>query len=189
MLAVIDNGSQYTHLIKRAFKYLKKEVEVFNARGLSVEKIRDAEGFVLSGGPSSVLSGYEKINEEIIKRVFSGEWKKPVLGICFGHQLIAHVLGGKVGKGGRAEYGFTEIERIGESTILKNMPERFRAWASHFDEVKRVPSGFRVVARSHACEVEAMENTEIRMFATQFHPEVWHTENGEQIFRNFLEVF
>ncbi|MEM2948628.1 MAG: GMP synthase subunit A [Candidatus Anstonellales archaeon] len=189
MLAIIDNGSQYTHLIKRSFKYLKKKAEIFNARGLSIEKVETAEGFVLSGGPSSVLSGYEKINEEILKKVFSGEWKTPVLGICFGHQLVAHVLGGKVEKGKKAEYGFTEIERIGESILLKDMPKKFRAWASHFDEVKKAPVGFRVVAKSETCEIEAMENEKRKIFSTQFHPEVWHTENGEQIFKNFLEVF
>ncbi len=188
MIAVVDNGSQYTHLIKRSFKYLKKEAEIFSAAGLSSEKIKNAEAFVLSGGPSSVLSGYEKINEAIIKKIFSGEWKKPLLGICFGHQLIAHVLGGKVERGKSAEYGFTEIERTGESVILKNMPEKFRAWASHFDEVKKVPSGFRVVAKSETCGVEAMENAKARIFSTQFHPEVWHTENGEQIFKNFVGV-
>ncbi|MGB9718995.1 MAG: GMP synthase subunit A [Candidatus Anstonellales archaeon] len=189
MIAIIDNGSQYTHLIKRSFKYLKKEAEIFSAARLLPEKIKDAEAFVLSGGPSSVLSGYEKINERVIKKVFSGEWKNPLLGICFGHQLIAHVLGGKVEKGSMAEYGFTEIERIGESVLLKNMPEKFRAWSSHFDEVREVPSGFAIVAKSKTCEVEAMENAERKIFSTQFHPEVWHTENGEQVFRNFLEVF
>ena len=188
MIAIIDNGSQYTHLIKRSFRYIKKEAEIFSAAGLSLEKVKSAEGFVLSGGPSSVLSGYEKINEEVIKKVFSRELEVPLLGICFGHQLIAHVLGGKVGKGKSAEYGFVEIERTGDSVILKNMPDRFRAWASHFDEVKELPPGFRVVARSGSCRIEAMENPKVGIFSTQFHPEVWHTENGQQVFKNFVEV-
>lgn len=187
MIFIIDNGSQYTHLIKRSLKYLKKESKIFSATGLSLNKIKDAEAFILSGGPSSILSGYEKINEEIIKKC--GEWEKPLFGICLGHQLIAHVLGGKVEKGRSAEYGYTEIERVGRSIILKNMPEKFRAWASHFDEVKKIPPDFSVVAKSETCEVEAMENAKRKIFSTQFHPEVWHTENGQQIFKNFLEVF
>jgi GMP synthase (glutamine-hydrolysing) len=143
------------------------------------------EAIIMSGGPSSVYSGDNGVSEGLIKKIYS-EWDVPLLGICFCHQLIAHVLGGEVGKGKAAEYGLGRVVVDKEDVLFRGLPEEFQAWVSHFDEVKRVPEGFVRLAHSSTCEVEAMRHVEKRIFGTQFHPEVWHTENGEKILENFL---
>jgi GMP synthase (glutamine-hydrolysing) len=104
-----------------------------------------------------------------------------------GHQLIAHSLGGKVERGKSAEYGISRIEVDEEGVLLEGMPKSFNAWVSHFDEVVSMPYGFARLAHSNSCKIEAMENAAKKIFSVQFHPEVWHTENGERILENFLK--
>lgn len=191
MIVIIDSGSQYTHLIKRNFRDLGEETEIINAReiyDIYKEKIENAKAIVLSGGPSSVYMEGEELGKKICVLIKNGELKKPLLGICYGHQTIAYIWGAKVAKGSSAEYGVSEITVDDEDLILKGLPKKFRAWVSHFDEVKEVPEGFIPLAHSETCKFEAMRHTELPVFGVQFHPEVWHTENGEQILKNFLEA-
>ena len=191
MIIIIDAGSQYTHLIKRNFRDMDKEAEIVNAREPyeSVkEKIESAERIVLSGGPSSVSVDKDSLVRIISEKVKSGEINAPLLGICYGHQMIADVWGAKVDKGKSAEYGVSEITIDSEDVILKGMPSKFKAWVSHFDEVKEVPEGFEALAHSETCKVEAMRHMEKPVFGVQFHPEVWHTEKGELILKNFSKV-
>jgi GMP synthase (glutamine-hydrolysing) len=112
----------------------------------------------------------------------------PVLGVCYGQQMIALVFGAKVAKGKSAEYGMGEVEIDSEDVIFKGVPKKIKAWVSHFDEVKELPKGFVKLAHSATCDIEAMRHAERPIFGVQFHPEVWHTENGEDIMRNFLEI-
>ncbi len=187
MILIVDNGSQYTHLIKRNMRDLGKESETVDteAIGLAEAVAKDPEAIILSGGPSSVYAGKNGVSAEIVRSVMEG-WDVPLLGVCYGHQLIAHILGGEVAKGSSAEYGLGKITIDVEDLLFKGVPKEFQAWVSHFDEVKRMPAGFEALAHSSTCKVEAMRHGEKRIFGTQFHPEVWHTENGEKILENFL---
>ncbi len=191
MIVIIDRGSQYTHLIKRNFRDLDFESEIVNA-GEPYKNIRDrvetAERLVLSGGPSSVSIDRDSLTRVVAEKIKNGELRVPLLGICYGHQMLADVWGAKVEKGKSAEYGVSEITVDKEDVILKGVPEKFKAWVSHFDEVKEAPEGFDVLAHSKTCAVEAMAHRKRPVFGVQFHPEVWHTEHGELILRNFSRV-
>ncbi len=191
MIVIIDAGSQYTHLIKRNFRDMNKDTEIINAKEKydSVrETIEKAERIVLSGGPSSVLTDKTSLARVVSEKVKADEIAIPLLGICYGHQMIAHVWGGKVERGRSAEYGICEITVDNEDKILKGIPHKFRAWVSHFDEVKELPRDFDILAHSETCKIEAFAHRKKLVFGVQFHPEVWHTENGEIILKNFAEV-
>lgn len=194
MILIIDNGSQYTHLIKRNCRDLEFEAEIVNNKTFTfpdfetLVKQKKIEKIILSGGPSSVTTGNNGVSEEIVKQVGAGKISVPLLGICFGHQLLAHSLGGKVEKGKSAEYGIAKITVDDEDEILRNVPKEFNAWVSHFDEVKKMPGGFVSLAHSDTCGVEAMRHETRKIFGLQFHPEVWHTEHGEKILENFLKL-
>ncbi len=191
MILIIDNGSQYTHLIKRNCRELGFEAEMlYNKADISqVEELMKTgvAKIILSGGPSSVYSDPPNLSSRICERVRDSQIRLPLLGVCYGQQMIAHVFGAKVDKGRSAEYGLGEIEIEDEDMIFRGVPKRIRAWVSHYDEVKELPQGFVKLARSEACAIEAMRHSERPIFSVQFHPEVWHTEHGEDIIRNFLE--
>jgi GMP synthase (glutamine-hydrolysing) len=187
MILILDNGSQYTHLIKRNMRDLGREGEILNNKTAKIAEVeaKKPEAIILSGGPSSVYAGDNGVSAQVVKKVAAG-WDIPLLGVCYGHQLIAHELGGEVAKGSSAEYGLGRISVDKEDLLFKGVPKEFQVWVSHFDEVKKMPAGFEALAHSSTCKVEAMRHKEKRIFGTQFHPEVWHTENGEKILENFL---
>lgn len=192
MIIIIDNGSQYSHLIKRGCRDLDYEAELVNARlNLSdiEEKLPSAEKIILSGGPSSVSKEKPDSSLSVVsEKILSGEIKVPVLGICYGHQMLAYAAGAKVEKGASAEYGVSEITVEKEDLLFKGIPKRFRAWVSHFDQVKMLPEDFERLASSETCEIEAMGHLKMHIYGVQFHPEVWHTEHGERILSNFLGI-
>jgi GMP synthase (glutamine-hydrolysing) len=201
MILITDNGSQYTHLIKRNCRDLEFEARIVQNKTFTFAEFEELikspdpsekiEKIILSGGPSSVTAGSNGVSEEIVKWLWAEKSTAltiPLLGICFGHQLLAHALGGKVEKGKSAEYGIARISVDEEDTILKGVPKDFQAWVSHFDEVKKMPDGFVALAHSDTCAVEAMRHKTRNIFGVQFHPEVWHTEHGELILKNFLKV-
>ncbi|MDO8554242.1 MAG: glutamine-hydrolyzing GMP synthase [Candidatus Micrarchaeota archaeon] len=187
---IVDHGSQYTHLIKRNCRDLGYDAEIVNSKTgkLSEINITEIKKIILSGGPSSVYANSNGLGEEIAKKVATSEIKVPILGICFGHQLLAHVFGGKVEKGKSAEYGLSRITIDDEDLLLSGIPKEFNAWTSHFDEVNELPKKFIALAHSDSCKYEAMRHETRNIFGLQFHPEVWHTEHGEQILKNFLEL-
>lgn len=185
MIFVIDNGSQYTHVIWRSVRDLGYEVKI-SPNNTPLVEMKNATGFILSGGPGSAYTDDVGVCKDIVLAVSKGEINAPVLGICLGHQLIAHVLGGKVDKGKSAEYGLMEIQVDAPALLFNGVPESFKAWASHFDEVKQMPPGFKRLAHSEVCEFEAMQHETRPLYSVQFHPEVWHTEHGEKILSNFL---
>lgn len=192
MILIIDNGSQYTHLIKRNCRELGREAEMIYAKAdysIIEEMMKTGiERIIISGGPKSVYEEEPNVGTMICEKLKNDEIRLPTLGICYGHQMLAHVFGGKVEKGKSAEYGVGEIEVDDEDILFKDVPEKFKAWVSHYDQVTGVPGGFVPLAHSEVCPVEAMRHSEKNIFGVQFHPEVWHTENGEQILRNFLEI-
>jgi len=183
-IVVLDFGAQYSQLIARRIR----EQNVFSVVlpcTASLDEIRSYSpvGIVLSGGPSSV---YDKDAPAMDKRVF--ELGLPVLGICYGLQLMVHVLGGKVHAAEKREYGHAEVEIKSESALFRDIPKRLSVWMSHGDEAVQLPHGFAQMASSPNA-MAAIENSERRMWAVQFHPEVHHTQHGTYILRNFaLEI-
>src|SRR3989339_1051964 len=192
MILIFDNGSQYTHLIKRNSTDYGYESKIVNRLGNWEKEIspnlKKIEKVILSGGPGSVYLDDNGISEQMIRRIMNKEIDVPLLGICYGHQLMAHVLGMEVAKGKSAECGISKITVDDNDHIFRGVPKTFNAWGSHFDEVKKLPKGFIKLAHSELCGIEAMRHKERNLFGVQFHPEVWHTEYGEKILKNFLEV-
>ena len=181
-VAVLDFGAQYGQLIARRVRDLNVYSEIvpcdIPADELAAMK---PAALILSGGPASV-------NDPEAPRVDPGiyELGVPVLGFCYGHQITAVTLGGKVFHPEVGEYGHAELEREAGSALFNNTPMKQTVWMSHFDAVCDVPEGFKVTARTKVCPVAAMENPERKIYTTQFHPEVKHTEYGQQILSNFL---
>jgi GMP synthase (glutamine-hydrolysing) len=180
-IVVLDFGGQYTQLIARRIR----EQQVFSAIlpcTTSLEEIHALEpvGIVLSGGPSSVYAAdAPKCDPQVLAMGV------PVLGICYGLQWITHTLGGKVSPAEHAEYGPMQLEINDSSGLLKGLPEKLRVWNSHGDHVLAVPDGFRVTGRTDNA-ISAVENAGRKIFAVEFHPEVKHTEGGDEILRNFV---
>ena len=181
-VAVLDFGAQYGQLIARRVRDLNVYSEIvpcdIPADELAAMK---PAALILSGGPASV-------NDPEAPRVDPGiyELGVPVLGFCYGHQITAVTLGGKVFHPEVGEYGPAELEREAKSALFNSTPMKQTVWMSHFDAVCDVPEGFVVTAKTAVCPVAAMENAEKRIYTTQFHPEVKHTEYGQQILSNFL---
>ena len=182
MIAVLDFGGQYAHLIANRIRRLGVYAEILQS-DTHPRKLRDVEGVVLSGGPASVYDpDAPPFHEEVL------ELGAPVLGICYGHQLMAHVLGGEVRPGGTREYGMARLEVIEEDEVLRGLGPTETVWMSHGDQVVRPPEGFRVLARTPDCPIAAMGDPRRHLYGLQFHPEVTHTPKGMEVLDNFLEV-
>ena len=171
MILVIDFGGQYNQLITRRVREAGVYSELISSKTpLSEIKERNPIGIILTGGPNSVYDeGSMSISDEIFNLGI------PVLGICYGHQLMTHKLGGKVKTGTIKEYGKADIDFDIKSTIFQNLEAKSTVWMSHQDEVVEVPEGFSVVASTRDCKVAAMENNERKLYGLQFHPEVKHS--------------
>ncbi len=181
LIIVLDFGGQYNQLIARRIRECGVYCEV-HPYTLDIEKIKEMnpKGIILTGGPMSVNdSRSPKCSEELFKIGI------PILGICYGSQLMAHILGGEVAAASISEYGKTEVDVDKESILFKNVSKRTTAWMSHTDYIAGVPQGFRVSASTCACPVAAMENAGEKLYATQFHPEVMHTLEGKKMLCNF----
>ena len=179
---VLDFGSQYTQLIARRIRE-NNVFSVVHPFDYPVEKIRELapRAIVLSGGPQSV---YSEAAPVCSRELF--DLGVPILGICYGMQLTAYLLQGKVEAATEREYGRAEIEVTAESALFRDTPKRQQVWASHGDRILEAPPGFEVVASSANAPLAAFESRDRRCYCIQFHPEVTHTEAGAQIIRNFL---
>lgn len=185
MILVLDFGGQYNQLIARRVRENHVYCEV-HPQSLPLEKIREMapKGIILTGGPNSV---YAEDAVTCSPEIF--ELGIPVLGICYGSQLMAHLLGGKVETAPTSEYGKTEVTLNDEgkkSKLFAGVKEKSICWMSHTDYIAKAPEGFKVTAFTPVCPVAAMENEERRLYATQFHPEVMHTEQGKEMLHNFV---
>lgn len=184
MIVILDFGSQYTQLIARRIReqHVYCEIHPFNI-SLDTIKEKKPEGIILSGGPSSVL-GEE--SPTIDPAIF--EWSIPVLGICYGLQLMSSLLGGAVESSGHSEYGRMGIRFLQDDVFFKSIPtqENLTVWMSHGDRVIELPPSFRVLADSENCPFAAVMEPERKLYGIQFHPEVTHTVHGIQILRNFI---
>lgn len=187
MIIILDFGSQYTQLIARRIRELNVYCEIY-PYNIDVEsrfKVQDIKGVIFSGGPDSV---YEKNSPKITTNTLNYflENKIPVLGICYGMQLISHILGGKVVKGKIHEYGLARIKQIKESVLFLNIPKESTVWMSHGDTILELPEGFSKVAFTENNLIAAVENVKKNIYLLQFHPEVKHTEYGVDILKNFV---
>ncbi len=173
---VLDFGAQYAQLIARRVRDLHVYSEIVPC-DISADEIRQMApaALILSGGPASV---YAEDAPTVDPAIY--ELGLPILGFCYGHQVTAVALGGEVGHSEVGEYGPAAIERDRESALFNATPLEQTVWMSHRDAVSRVPEGFSVTASTDVCPVAAMEDAERRIYTTQFHPEVKHTECGQQ---------
>ncbi|MGB9898637.1 glutamine-hydrolyzing GMP synthase [Thermanaerothrix sp.] len=179
-IAILDFGSQYTQLIARRVRELQVYCELFpwDAPAEEVMALQPA-GFILSGGPASVYApGAPQIPAYVLA---SG---RPILGICYGMQALAHALGGNVAPAPEREYGPAEIETLLPNPLLP--PGRQRVWMSHGDRIETLPPGFNTLARSSNSPIAAMGDLDRRYYGVQFHPEVHHTPGGKEILRRFV---
>jgi len=181
-ILVLDFGSQYTQLIARRIREQKVYSEIFPFNA-PIEKIRvfQPRGIILSGGPSSVYDNDAPIPDSRIL-----ELGVPVLGICYGMQVMTHMLGGEVARASRREYGRAEIIIDDSSDIFDGIRDGSVVWMSHADRIERHPEGFSVIARTDNSPCAAMADRQRGFYAFQFHPEVIHTEEGTAILRNFI---
>jgi GMP synthase (glutamine-hydrolysing) len=180
---VVDNGGQWTHREWRVLKYLDVESEIV-PNDTPWEKFADLDGLVLSGGAPRVgLQHTLGACSDYLDKL-----PIPILGICAGEQFMATHYDGRVAPGKVPEFGRTELvlDDPAGGTILAGLPEKSIVWESHNDEVVEVPASMRVIAHSRSCPVQAIEHVSLPRYGLQFHPEVEHTQYGEQIFRNFI---
>lgn len=182
MIIVLDFGGQYNQLIARRIRECNVYCEV-HPHTMELEKIREMapKGIIFTGGPNSV---YLEESPHIEKEIFS--MGIPILGICYGSQLMAYMLGGEVATAPVSEYGKTEVEINPASLLFGDVKPTTICWMSHTDYIAKVPEGFQVTAHTFACPVAAMEYPEKNLYATQFHPEVMHTEEGLKMLRHFV---
>ena len=181
-IVILDYGSQYTQLIARRIREQQVFSEIIRF-DTPAAKLREnmPQGIILSGGPNSVFEeGAPGIDPEIFNLGV------PVLGVCYGMQLMSQQLGGAVEPGTEREYGKTEMTTVPGNELFAGLPEQFIAWMSHGDRVSKIPEGFQVSATSGNCPYAAIRNEAKKFYAIQFHPEVVHTQYGNQILGNFL---
>lgn len=183
MVLVLDFGGQYNQLIARRVRECNVYCEI-HPYTMDIEKIREMQpkGIILTGGPNSV---YKEDSPSYTPALF--ELGIPVLGICYGSQLMAHLLGGKVATAPVSEYGRTEVlidEK--DSLLFQDVSATTICWMSHTDYIAQAPAGFTISAHTADCPVAAMENPEKKLYATQFHPEVMHSVEGQKMLSAFV---
>ncbi|MCK5591968.1 MAG: glutamine-hydrolyzing GMP synthase, partial [Candidatus Pacebacteria bacterium] len=182
-IIVLDFGSQYCHLISRRIREAGVLAEVVPA-DISAKKLAkdsNIKGIILSGGAQSV---FDKKAIKFDKNIF--DLKIPILGICYGHQLIAHTLGGEVIEGEAGEYGLTKLDILKPAEVLSKLGKTKKVWMNHRDKVVSLPRGFKVYAETKNSKVAVYGNSSNDIYGVQFHPEVSHTEGGDKIFKNFV---
>ena len=186
-ILIIDFGSQVTKLIARRVRELGVYSEIITPKEtVKIKNYQNIKGFVLSGGPSTVtVKKFQSIPKEIFKK------KIPILGICYGLQLIAKIHGGKIKPSKkRREFGRALLVKRRSSKLTKNFyNSKQSVWMSHEDAVVKLPKDFNIVASTKDSKLTIIENVKDKIYGVQFHPEVTHTDNGKQIFKNFYFQF
>ena len=182
MIIVLDFGGQYNQLIARRVRECNVYCEV-HPYNMSLERIKEMKpkGIIFTGGPDAVFEeGAPRCSSEIF------ELGIPVLGICYGAQLMSYLMGGVVKKAVVSEYGYTEVEIDTASKLFEGVSPKTVCWMSHGVYIAEIPAGFRVTARTNSCPVAGMEWSEKNLYAVQFHPEVVHTKEGTRMLSNFV---
>lgn len=178
-IAILDFGSQYTHLIARRVRELGVISHIYPS-DIPAKELNNAMGIILSGGPKSTLSS-DRL--ELDKNIFN--LGKPILGLCYGHQMIATHFGGEVSSGEAREYGLANLE-ISDSPIFDNIEKQTTVWMSHGDHVEKLPPNFKEIATTGNNSIAAMANAEKKIYGFQFHPEVHHSADGKKMLHNFI---
>ena len=184
LIAVLDFGGQYSHLITRRIRECEvySELLPFDIDPIELQRL-NARGVILSGGPASVYdNAAPKCDPQILRLGL------PTLGICYGLQLIVEMLGGRVKATDRHEYGKTDLRIRDHSDLFRGFGDRITSWMSHGDYAEELPAGFEVIADSENCPTAAIRDRSGKLFGVQFHPEVSHTERGTEILRNFISI-
>ncbi|ONI44119.1 glutamine-hydrolyzing GMP synthase [Candidatus Epulonipiscium fishelsonii] len=181
LIIVLDFGGQYNQLIARRVRENNVYCEI-HPNDIPLEKIKqlNPKGIILTGGPNSV---YNEESPLCDKRIF--ELNVPILGICYGAQLMAYLLGGKVSTAPSSEYGSTNVSIDGNSKLFDNVKENTICWMSHTDYIEEVPNDFRITSHTKNCPISSMEKN--NLYAVQFHPEVMHTQEGNTMITNFVK--
>ena len=185
-ILIIDFGSQFTQLIARRIREFGVFSEIISHKKINISKIikENIGGIILSGGPLNVYENNKfKFDKKILKLGV------PILGICFGHQILSKELGGRVKKSKHREFGLATIIKVSNSILTKNFfnnKNTSNVWMSHADQVSKMPKGFKVVASSKNSKLTIIENSKDNFYGVQFHPEVTHTTRGKVLLRNFL---
>lgn len=182
LIIILDFGGQYNQLIARRVRECNVYCEVL-PYNITIDKIKELapKGIIFTGGPNSV---YGEDSPRCEKEIF--DLGIPVLGICYGSQLMTYLLGGSVSKAPVREYGKTEVEVNHNSKLFEGVSEKTICWMSHTDYISKLPDGFQVTARSKSCPVAAYEKPDQKLYSVQFHPEVMHTTEGTKMLHNFL---
>ncbi|WXR60796.1 glutamine-hydrolyzing GMP synthase [Peptostreptococcaceae bacterium AGR-M142] len=182
LVLIIDFGGQYNQLIARRVRDLNVYCEILSYKTpLEEIKAKNPKGIIFTGGPSSVYGeGAPTLDKEIF------ELNIPILGICYGAQLMTHLLGGEVKRANKKEYGKTSITYEKDALLFEGIKSENICWMSHTDHISRAPEGFKITSYTKDCPVAALENKEKNLYAVQFHPEVEHSINGSDMLRNFL---
>ncbi len=182
LVIVIDFGGQYNQLIARRVRESNVYCEIYSYK-VDIEKIKSMhpKGIILTGGPNSC---YEEDSPTYSKELF--ELGIPVLGLCYGAQLMQHVLGGKVERASVREYGKSELTVDNSSMLFSDVSKNSVCWMSHFDYISKVAPGFKITAMTPDCPVAACEDEKRKLYAIQFHPEVLHTQEGTKMLSNFV---
>ena len=181
-IVVLDFGGQYAHLIANRIRRLRVYAQILPP-DTPPEHLKDADGIVLSGGPSSV---YGADRPPFCEEILSAG--TPVLGLCYGHQLLCHLLGGRVKPGDTMEFGAATLRVNTATGVLQGLASAERIWMSHRDTVVELPPGFVTMGQTEDCPIAVMGDAERRVYGMQFHPEVTHTESGMKILDNFLDI-
>jgi GMP synthase (glutamine-hydrolysing) len=181
-IAVLDFGSQYTQIIARRIRECQVYSKIYHySTPAETLKADGVIGIVLSGGPSSVFSPKAPIPDKGIFKL-----GVPILGICYGLQLMGHMLGGKVALGSRREYGHGNLQILKGGRLFAGLPKKLRVWNSHGDKMMKVPPGFKAIGRTENSPFAVIEDQARGFYAIQFHIEVFHTERGTDVLHNFL---
>lgn len=181
-IAILDFGSQYTHLIARRIREWGVYSEIVSY-DIDASRLLDkrVKGIILSGGPASVMARKSPVCDKNIFNI-----GLPILGICYGAQLMAKILGGKVSKAGAREYGKATLKVKSRENLFKGLAAKEIVWMSHGDKITALPSGFRIIGSTDNCLAAAMESRDKTFYGVQFHPEVVHTPKGRMILKNFI---
>ncbi len=182
MVLILDFGSQYTQLIARRVReaHVYCEIVPYNTN-MTAFADRNIQGYILSGGPSSLK---DPDSPRLGREFFDTD--KPILGICYGMQLLADVFGGELVQSQSREYGRAHLEAGSDAALFSGVPQRSQVWMSHGDSITRLPDNFRVIGATESLATAAIADDSRRFYGLQFHPEVHHTEEGGNILRNFL---
>jgi GMP synthase (glutamine-hydrolysing) len=187
-IIVLDFGGQYTHLISRRVRELGvySDIHVYDVSIEELEKNLDVKGIIFSGGPNSV---YDEGSPLVSKELFSWceEKRVPILGICYGHQLIAHVFGGSVKRLEKGEFGKAVLYVDDKEDLFQGLEDTEIVWMSHGDQVLKLPKGFEKIGHTNSCPIAAYRNVTNRIYGVQFHIEVLHTKKGNRILENFVK--